>query len=131
MSSKLVSFCLVFCIFIHTHKMTCNVACAGNVCISTAEWNLTADLGHVTGGCLFMLGPTVLLRRWIHPTWTTLVLSVVWFAFVYAKELWYDPAYETTTEQGSAATDILTYLGGWVLGVALALSLDIPTMYDE
>ena len=39
------------------------------------------------------------------------------------KELWYDVNYETPAEAGQAWVDILTYLGGGVLGLLLSLTL--------
>lgn len=97
----------------------CSTPCSGDICIANSEWNLTSDLSHVTGGCLFIVAPVIILSHYVRPQITAAVASILWLVFVFVKELWYDPLYQSPQEAGSSAVDIATYLAGWIAGLLL------------
>jgi len=100
-------------------EMNCS---SDSTCVGNTLWNETAANAHIFGACVFVLGFTVLFRRWWHPKWTLLVTFILLVAYALPKELWYDVNYETKAEAGQAWVDIVTYLSGGILGLLLGLT---------
>ena len=93
-----------------------------DVTISKTLWDTTGGFSHVLGGCVAVLLPLLVLRRWLSERVILAVVSVIFVLYVLLKELLYDPSMESVDERGTAWVDILTYLSGWVLGLIVAFA---------